>query len=111
MTDIQTLSTRKLIRYAKRQARSSFLGMVTESEDKEVHGIPVTVHTVRKFNRKALLNPPKVKKSKPVGDCSIIRVGDPGSPERLDAYAVFYAANRCVDNKYDGNISPFMGME
>ena len=110
MTDIQTLSTRKLIRYAKRQARSSFLGMVTESEDKEVDGIPVTVHTVRKFNRKALLNPPKVKKDRPAGDASIIRVGDPGSPERLAAYVAFYAANGCDDNKYDGNISPFMDM-
>jgi hypothetical protein len=111
MQTIETMSTRKLIRYAKRQARSSFLGMVTESEDKEVDGIPVTVHTVRKFNRKALLNPPKAKKNRPVGEASIIRVGDPGSSDRLNAYAAFYAANGCVDNKYDGNISPFMDME
>ena len=110
MNDIQNLSTRKFLSYAKRQARSCFLGMVTDSEDKEVDGIPVTVNTVRKFNRKALLNPPKVKKDRPVGDASIIRVGDPGSPERLAAYVAFYAANGCDDNKYDGNISPFMDM-
>ena len=108
---MQNLNTRQFLRFARRQARSTFLGMVTESVDREVDGVPVTVHTVRKFNRKALLNPSKAKKNKPVGDCSIVRVGDPGSAERLAAYAQFYSDNGCVDNKYDGNISPFMDWE
>lgn len=109
MTDIQTLTTRQFLRFARRQALDCMYGMVTESEDREVDGIPVTVHTVRKFNRKAKmaqLNKPK--KSKPVGDTSIIRTGDPGSPERLAAYVTFYADNGCDDNKYEGNITPFM---
>lgn len=108
--ELSNLSTRQLIRYARRQALDCMYGMVTESEDREVDGVPVTVHTVRKFNRKAKMALLKTKKKsdEPAGDTSIIRVGKPGSQERLDAYAAFYAANGCVDNKYDGNITPFM---
>lgn len=108
--ELANLSTRQLIRYAKRQALDCMYGMVTESEDREVDGVPVTVSTVRKFNHKAkmALLKNKSKSEEPAGDTSIIRVGKPGSQERLDAYAAFYAANGCVDNKYDGNITPFM---
>lgn len=108
--ELSNLSTKQLIRYAKRQALDCIYGVITESEDRDVDGIPVTVHTVRRINGKAkmALMKPKNKSDKPAGDTSIIRVGEPGSPERHDAYVVFYAANGCDDNKYDGNISPFM---
>lgn len=111
MKNIREMSARQAIRYAKRQARSCFLGMVTESEDQEIGGVLVSVNTIRKFNRRALLNLPKTKKSKPAGDCSIIREGEPGSPERLAAYVEFYSSNGCVDNKYNGNVTPFMEQE
>lgn len=109
-SELASLSTRQLIRYAKRQALDCMYGMVTDSEDKEVDGIPVTVHTVRKFNRKAkmALLKERTRQDEPVGDTSMIRVGRPGSAERLAAYAEFYNDNGCTDNKYDGNISPFM---
>lgn len=108
--ELANLSTRQLIRYAKRQALDCIYGVVTASEDRDVDGVPITVHTVRRINRKAkmALLKSKSKSDKPAGDTSIIRTGNPGSTERLDAYAAFYAANGCVDNKYDGNISPFM---
>lgn len=108
--ELSNLTTRQLVRYAKRQALDCIYGVITESEDRDVDGVPVTVHTVRRINRKAKMALLKTKKKsdKPAGDTSIIRVGKPGSQERLDAYAAFYAANGCVDNKYDGNISPFM---
>jgi hypothetical protein len=109
-SELQALTTKQLIRYAKRQALDCIYGVVTESEDREVDGVPVTVSTVRRINRKAkmALLKSRPKNDDPAGDTSIIRTGNPGSPERLAAYADFYAANGCVDNKYDGTISPFM---
>lgn len=108
--ELASLSTRQLIRYAKRQALDCMYGVVTHSEDKEVDGIPVTVHTVRRINRKAkmALLKNKSKSDEPAGDTSIIRVGKPGSAERLAAYVEFYSMNGCVDNKYSGDVSPFM---
>lgn len=108
--ELDNLTPRQLVRYAKKQALHCIYGVVTASEDRDVDGIPVTVHTVRRINNKAKMALLKTKKKsdKPAGDTSIIRTGEPGSQERLDAYAAFYAANGCVDSKYDGSISPFM---
>ena len=92
---MHNLNTRQFLRYARRQARSCFLGMVTEQKDEVIGGESVTVNTVRKFNRRALLSSPVKKESAPVGDLSLIRVGRPGSKDRLDAYRAFHEKNQC----------------
>lgn len=103
-----------IIENAKRQARMVFKGLaipvsVPVSDSQVVDGVDyvysVTDHSrhvmsekVLKFNRKALKNMNKVKKHKVdprvIGgeDTMIIRVGKPGSRERIEALASQYAA-------------------
>ena len=129
MSDIQTMTTKQAIRYAKRQARSCFSGIAipTATTFQEVasdldptlrfllladridtvDGPMLRSEKVLKFNRRALMVEKK-KKSKSAGDCSIVRIGEPGSKARLDAYASFYQSNGCAERGYEGNISPFM---
>lgn len=88
----------EIIENAKRQARMTFLGIAIPTEVKNIDGEMVQVEKVIKFNRKALRNlgKRKVEKNDPrfVGgeDRMIIRVGKPGSAERVQALESQYAA-------------------
>ena len=98
--DLSHLTTRELIRYAKRQALECFVGIAVHSIDAVTNdGDKASVVYVRRFNRKALLSRPhkQRRKGNTAGDLSIIRTGRPGSQERLAAYANFYAVNGCTE--------------
>lgn len=88
----------QIIENAKKQARMVFLGMAIPTEVKNIDGEMVQVEKVIKFNRKALRNMGKSKAEKNdpryVGgdDRMIIRVGKPGSSERVQALASQYTA-------------------
>lgn len=87
-----------IIRNAKRQARMIFLGIAIPTEVKNIDGENIQVEKVIKFNRTALKNigKRKVEKNDPRfvggGDHMIIRVGKPGSSERVQALSSQYAA-------------------
>lgn len=87
-----------IIANAKKQARMVFLGMAIPTEVKNIDGEMVQVEKVIKFNRTALRNIGKkrTEKSDPrfVGgaDHMIMRVGKPGSSERVEALASQYTA-------------------
>lgn len=99
----------EIIENAKRQARMCFLGIAIPTEVKNIDGEMVQVEKVIKFNRKALRNigKRKIEKADPrlIGgeDSMIIRVGKPGSRERVDALASQYAAIMASGEE----ISPF----
>lgn len=101
--DIQSLNTEDFIKYAERQAVECFYGIVTEQRDEVIDGVLVTVNTISKFNRTALLAMIESEDDYPAGDCSIVRVGKPGSQERLDAYRLW--------NEFNPDTSPFMSEE
>jgi hypothetical protein len=88
----------KIIEDAKRQARMCFIGIAIPCDKKTVDGSMIRSEKVLKFNRKALRNLGKVRKEKAdprfVGgnDTMIVKVGKPGSRERVDALAEQYAA-------------------
>lgn len=112
--DSPLITTRELIRRAKRQVLECFVGIAVHSIDAvTTDGENASVVYIRRFNRKVLLNGSRKRsrKSNTPGDLSIIRTGRPGSRKRLEAYAAFYQLNGCADNKYDGTISPFMETE
>lgn len=94
---------------AKKQARMVFLGMAIPTEVKNIDGEMVQVEKVIKFNRTALKNmgKRKVEKNDPryVGgtDHMIMRVGKPGSSERVEALASQYAAIMACGEE----VSPF----
>lgn len=88
----------KIIEDAKRQARMCFLGIAIPTEVKNIDGEMIQVEKVLKFNRKALRKGGKAKVEKVdprmVGgeDSMIIKVGKPGSRERVEALRSQYEA-------------------
>lgn len=98
-----------MIEAAKIQARMIFLGIAIPTEVKNIDGEMVQVEKVLKFNRKALrrLGKVKVAKADPrligTDDTMIVKVGKPGSRERLDALRSQYEAVAASGEE----ISPF----
>lgn len=100
--ELSRLSTRQLIRYAKRQALDCMYGLVVEDNHTEIDDIPVTISKVKRFNRKTKMKMvQRGKDGNPTGDLSIIRTGKPGSRERIEAYRQW--------NECNNEVSPFMG--
>lgn len=104
-----------IIENAKRQARMCFLGIAIPHQPSLASGEygPIRSEKVLKFNRKALRNLGKVKVEKTdprlIGsdDSMIVKVGKPGSRERVDALAEQYAAIMA----HGEEISPFAWKE
>lgn len=96
-----------IIENAKRQARMCFLGIAIPTEVKNIDGEMVQVEKVLKFNRTALKNMGKSKAEKVdprmIGgeDKMIVKVGKPGSRERVEELAKQYS----VVSKFE--LSPF----
>lgn len=88
----------KIIEDAKRQARMCFLGIAIPTEVKNIDGEMIQVEKVLKFNRTALKNIGKRKAEKTdprmLGgdDSMILKVGKPGSRERVEALRSQYEA-------------------
>lgn len=90
----------EIIENAKRQARMLFSGIAIPSQPSLADGMygPIRSEKVLKFNRKALRNLDKVKVEKAdprmLGgdDTMIVKVGKPGSRERVEALISQYAA-------------------
>lgn len=104
-----------IIENAKRQARMCFLGIAIPHQPSLASGEygPIRSEKVLKFNRKALRNLGKVKVEKTdprlIGsdDSMIVKVGKPGSRERVEALAEQYAAIMA----HGEEISPFAWKE
>lgn len=100
-----------IVERAKIQARMCFVGIAIPHQPSLADGVygPIRSEKVLKFNRKALrrLGKVRVEKADPrlIGgeDTMIIKVGKPGSRERLDALANQYAAIMASGEE----ISPF----
>lgn len=98
-----------IIENAKRQARMCFLGIAIPTEVKNIDGEMVQVEKVLKFNRKSLRNLGKVRQEKAdprlIGsdDSMIVKVGNPGSKERVTALTDQYTAIMA----HGEEISPF----
>ena len=96
-----------IIENAKRQARMCFLGIAIPTEVKDIDGEMIQVEKVIKFNRTALKNIGKRKTENVdprfVGgeDNMIVKVGNPGSRERIEELAKQYS----VVTRHE--ISPF----
>ena len=90
----------KIIEDAKRQARMIFVGMAIPHQPSTADGVygPIRSEKVIKFNRKALRNIGKATKEKVDprynggDDLMIVRVGKPGSRERVEALTHQYGA-------------------
>ena len=90
----------KIIEDAKRQARMCFIGIAIPHQPSLADGVhgPIKSEKILKFNRKALRNMGKTKVEKVdpriVGsdDSMIIKVGKPGSRERVEALRSQYEA-------------------
>lgn len=102
-----------IIENAKKQARMCFLGIAIPTEVKDIDGEMIQVEKVLKFNRKALKNlgKRKVEKTDPrlIGgeDTMIVRVGKPGSRERVEALRSQYEAITA----HGEEVSPFAWKE
>jgi hypothetical protein len=100
-----------IIERAKIQAQMTFLGIAIRHQPTLADGEYGPIHSekVLKFNRKALRKLGKVRSEKAdprlVGgnDTMIVKVGKPGSRERVDALAEQYAAIMA----HGEEISPF----
>lgn len=100
-----------IIENAKRQARMCFLGIAIPHQPSLADGEygPIRSEKILKFNRKALRNSGKVKKVKAdprlIGsdDSMIMKVGKPGSRERVEALAAQY--DMIIKNNKE--VSPF----
>ena len=100
-----------IIENAKIQARMCFVGIAIRHQPTLADGVygPIQSEKVLKFNRKALRRLGKVRSEKAdprlVGgnDTMIVKVGKPGSRERVDALAEQYAAIMA----HGEEISPF----
>ena len=96
-----------IVENAKRQARLCFLGIAIPTVVKSIDGEMVQVEKVLKFNRTALKNIGKVSREKVdprmIGgeDKMIVKVGKPGSRERVEELAKQYS----VVTRHE--ISPF----
>ena len=99
----------KIIRDAERVARMCFVGIAIPCDKTTVDGGTIRSEKILKFNRTALKNigKKKLEKADPrlVGgdDLMIVKVGKPGSPERVDALAAQYAAVMAAGEE----VSPF----
>lgn len=102
-----------MIEAAKVQARMCFLGIAIPTKVKNIDGEMVQVEKVLKFNRKALrrLGKKKIEKADPrlIGsnDTMIVKVGTPGSPNRVEALCNQYAAIMASGEE----VSPFSWKE
>lgn len=100
-----------IIENAKIQARMCFVGIAIPHQPSLADGVygPIRSEKVLKFNRKALRKLGKVRSEKAdprlVGgdDTMIVKVGKPGSRERVEALAHQYAAIMA----HGEEISPF----
>lgn len=89
-----------IIENAKRQARSIFVGIAIPCQPSVADGVytPIRGEKILKFNRKVLMKNRKSTKEKNDprygggDDTMIIKVGKPGSRERVEALASQYAA-------------------
>lgn len=92
------MDTFTMIRNAKRQARMCFLGIAIPCDKTTADGGTIRSEKILKFNRTALRNigKSKVEKVDPRynggEDTMIVKVGKPGSRERVEALASQYAA-------------------
>ena len=101
----------KIIRDAERVARMCFVGIAIPHQPSLADGVygPIRSEKILKFNRTALKNigKKKLEKADPrlVGgdDLMIVKVGKPGSRERVDALASQYAAVLAAGEE----VSPF----
>ena len=101
----------KIIEDAKRQARMCFLGIAIRHQPILADGVvgPIRSEKVLKFNRKALKNMGKAKVEKVDPrynggeDTMIVKVGKPGSWERVEALRSQYEAIAACGEE----ISPF----
>jgi hypothetical protein len=88
----------KIVRDAERVARSCFLGIAIPCDKSTADGGTIRSEKVLKFNRSALRNIGKVKTEKTdprmIGgdDTMIVKVGKPGSRERVEALRHQYDA-------------------
>jgi len=101
----------KIVEDAKRQARMCFLGIAIRHQPSLADGVygPIRSEKVLKFNRKALRRAGIVKTEKADprykggDDLMIIKVGKPGSRERVEALRSQYEAI----SAHGEEISPF----
>ena len=101
----------KIIEDAKRQARMCFLGIAIRHQPSLADGVvgPIRSEKILKFNRKVLKNMGKVKAEKVDprynggDDTMIVKVGKPGSRERVEALRSQYEAIAACGEE----ISPF----
>ncbi len=101
----------KIIEDAKRQARMCFVGIAIPHQPSVASDVvgPIRSEKILKFNRTALRNIGKKKKEKTdprlVGgqDTMIVKVGKPGSRERVEALIAQYAAIQACGEE----VSPF----
>lgn len=100
-----------IIENAKRQARSCFLGIAIPHQPSLASGEygPIRSEKVLKFNRKALLRKGGIKAEKADprygggDDLMIVKVGKPGSRERVEALRSQYEAIAACGEE----VSPF----
>lgn len=105
----------KIIEDAKRQARMCFVGIAIPHQPSVADDVvgPIRSEKILKFNRTALRNIGKKKKEKTdprlVGgeDTMIVKVGKPGSRERVEALIAQYAAIQACSEE----VSPFAWKE
>ena len=101
----------KIIEDAKRQARMCFVGIAIPHQPSLADGVvgPIRSEKILKFNRKALRNMGKVKVEKVDPrynggeDTMIVKVGKPGSWERVEAMRSQYEAIQACGEE----VSPF----
>ena len=102
-----------IIENAKRQARMCFLGIAIPYQPSLADGVvgPIRSEKILKFNRKSLKNIGKVrhKKADPRynggEDTMIVKVGKPGSWDRVEALRSQYEATQAMGEE----VSPFRG--
>lgn len=99
----------ELVRDLERVARSCFLGIAIPCDKSTVDGGTIISEKVLKFNRKALRNigKRKIEKIDPRynggEDTMIIKIGKPGSRERVEALRSQYEAVAAAGEE----VSPF----
>jgi hypothetical protein len=99
----------KIVEDAKRQARMIFVGMAIPCDKSTVDGGMIRSEKILKFSRKALKNMNSVKADKVDPrynggeDTMIVKVGQRGSRERIEALRLQYEAIEASGE----NLSPF----
>lgn len=99
----------KIVEDAKRQARECFVGIAIPCQPSLAAGVygPIRSEKILRFNRKALRNIGKIEKEKKDPrysggeDTMIVKVGKPGSRERIEALRDQYTAVQDIE------LSPF----